>query len=112
MKPARTADGPVGRNGMRGLAYRRNRGQFNGIAAGNTVPGHAVGLPLARFCALGLYFGVSRSIQMNDNSVFATIASPPPPRHDRLSFLPYRSEERRVGKECVCTCRSTWSRYL
>src|SRR3546814_13503512 len=22
-----------------------------------------------------------------------------------------RSEERRVGKECVCTCRSRWSRY-
>src|SRR3546814_13012101 len=22
-----------------------------------------------------------------------------------------RSEERRVGKECVCTCRSRWSQY-
>src|SRR3546814_14211442 len=22
---------------------------------------------------------------------------------------PHRSEERRVGKECVCTCRSRWS---
>src|SRR3546814_16871406 len=25
-------------------------------------------------------------------------------------FIP-RSEERRVGKECVSTCRSRWSRY-
>src|SRR3546814_17467421 len=25
--------------------------------------------------------------------------------------LGYRSEERRVGKECVSTCRSRWSRY-
>src|SRR3546814_2406894 len=25
--------------------------------------------------------------------------------------LPTRSEERRVGKECVCTCRSQWSPY-
>src|SRR3546814_15097566 len=25
--------------------------------------------------------------------------------------LPYRSEERRVGKECVSTCRSRWSPY-
>src|SRR3546814_12109963 len=25
--------------------------------------------------------------------------------------LSYRSEERRVGKECVSTCRSGWSRY-
>src|SRR3546814_13344993 len=24
----------------------------------------------------------------------------------------YRSEERRVGKECVSTCRSRWSPYL
>src|SRR3546814_15685482 len=24
---------------------------------------------------------------------------------------PYRSEERRVGKECVRTCRSRWSPY-
>src|SRR3546814_1074250 len=23
----------------------------------------------------------------------------------------WRSEERRVGKECVCTCRSRWSPY-
>src|SRR3546814_16662627 len=25
--------------------------------------------------------------------------------------LPMRSEERRVGKECVCTCKSRWSPY-
>src|SRR3546814_19154397 len=25
--------------------------------------------------------------------------------------LDYRSEERRVGKECVSTCRSGWTRY-
>src|SRR3546814_15523713 len=24
---------------------------------------------------------------------------------------PFRSEERRVGKECVCTCKSRWSPY-
>src|SRR3546814_10954940 len=27
------------------------------------------------------------------------------------SASPYRSEERRVGKECVSTCRSRWSTY-
>src|SRR3546814_16680109 len=26
-------------------------------------------------------------------------------------YLPDRSEERRVGKECVSTCRSRWSPY-
>src|SRR3546814_16730234 len=31
----------------------------------------------------------------------------------RLTGIPmqYRSEERRVGKECVSTCRSRWSTY-
>src|SRR3546814_13347662 len=29
----------------------------------------------------------------------------------RERFMPYRSEERRVGKECVRTCRSWWSPY-
>src|SRR3546814_20630352 len=29
-----------------------------------------------------------------------------------LINLPARSEERRVGKECVSTCRSRWSPYL
>src|SRR3546814_19151254 len=29
----------------------------------------------------------------------------------RAYFLSWRSEERRVGKECVSTCRSRWSQY-
>src|SRR3546814_10091860 len=28
------------------------------------------------------------------------------------TYGPDRSEERRVGKECVSTCRSRWSQYL
>src|SRR3546814_3208494 len=35
-----------------------------------------------------------------------------PRRPDMLEELPpQRSEERRVGKECVSTCRSRWSQY-
>src|SRR3546814_5074705 len=30
----------------------------------------------------------------------------------RFHVLGHRSEERRVGKECVGTCRSRWSPYL
>src|SRR3546814_13074109 len=29
----------------------------------------------------------------------------------RRRYFPERSEERRVGKECVSTCRSRWSPY-
>src|SRR3546814_12282791 len=32
-------------------------------------------------------------------------------RHDRRVEERTRSEERRVGKECVSTCRSRWSTY-
>src|SRR3546814_19641588 len=35
-------------------------------------------------------------------------ADPPDPEPDRAAP---RSEERRVGKECVSTCRSRWSPY-
>src|SRR3546814_15343621 len=29
----------------------------------------------------------------------------------KMIHVPYSSEERRVGKECVRTCRSRWSQY-
>src|SRR3546814_4977077 len=43
----------------------------------------------------------------------ATDAGRPRPTGDRRGILPgrQRSEERRVGKECVSTCRSRWSPY-
>src|SRR3546814_17172240 len=34
-----------------------------------------------------------------------------PSRNRRLALYRRRSEERRVGKECVSTCRSRWSPY-
>src|SRR3546814_1093077 len=33
----------------------------------------------------------------------------PEPRTGRGDHVAHRSEERRVGKECVSTCRSRWS---
>src|SRR3546814_14952167 len=33
------------------------------------------------------------------------------PRGDTQAFVQSRSEERRVGKECVSKCRSRWSPY-
>src|SRR3546814_6313472 len=35
----------------------------------------------------------------------------PPALKTVLEQIPARSEERRVGKECVSTCRSRWSPY-
>src|SRR3546814_7339100 len=41
----------------------------------------------------------------------ATIVNDGAFEHALHTFLDFRSEERRVGKECVSTCRSRWSRY-
>src|SRR3546814_8773602 len=38
-------------------------------------------------------------------------AASPCARRGRARKSPRRSEERRVGKECVSTCRSRWSPY-
>src|SRR3546814_14445852 len=41
-----------------------------------------------------------------------TSAPPPNEKNDRKKLdAANRSEERRVGKECVSTCRSRWSPY-
>src|SRR3546814_13598971 len=41
----------------------------------------------------------------------ATSARPALTGDDPTAYLKKRSEERRVGKECVSTCRSRWSPY-
>src|SRR3546814_16009279 len=68
-----------------------------------------------------------RCTVMTDNEIIAEDWSPF--KHNRFPFVPIwcyrrkrdnapygairpiRSEERRVGKECVSTCRSRWSTY-
>src|SRR3546814_5161069 len=42
-----------------------------------------------------------------NDSEHTTIAAAPSPIDEHMN----RSEERRVGKECVSTCRSRWSPY-
>src|SRR3546814_15575498 len=60
-------------------------------------------------------------LQVAMNPVITTLG-PVETSHSRLTFaqafnsigvflMVYRSEERRVGKECVSTCRSRWSPY-
>src|SRR3546814_6806405 len=48
--------------------------------------------------------GGERDLQLPDRPVVGH-------RSLRYRLLPARSEERRVGKECVSTCRSRWSPY-
>src|SRR3546814_14154915 len=46
----------------------------------------------------------SAARKLNFETVVTTFLVRRPPK-------PFRSEERRVGKECVSTCRSRWSPY-
>src|SRR3546814_15616371 len=51
-------------------------------------------------------------IREHDSDCFAAIkAKDIVVHHPYESFDVVRSEERRVGKECVSTCRSRWSPY-
>src|SRR3546814_15319502 len=49
------------------------------------------------------------SIRINDQWRVCFLWSETGP--DRVEIVDYRSEERRVGKECVSTCRSRWWQY-
>src|SRR3546814_11780601 len=54
--------------------------------------------------ATGALFDDSRTLS-------ALIGRPTTPLADSVKVALARSEERRVGKECVSTCRSRWSPY-
>src|SRR3546814_5494359 len=63
-------------------------------------------------CSSDLHADVTLSFYepVGDGPVFATLGF----RTDRVdagAVRVWRSEERRVGKECVSTCRSRWSPY-
>src|SRR3546814_968684 len=74
-------------------------------------------LPISHGYQKGLY---SARFANRDGVVrLVRVIGPPQPSHEvqaspRLHTTPagsLRSEERRVGKECVSTCRSRWSPY-
>src|SRR3546814_1985280 len=48
---------------------------------------------------------MAKRVRLDDGREF------PGPQFTRADKSPGRSEERRVGKECVSTCRSRWSPY-
>src|SRR3546814_9424382 len=56
---------------------------------------------------LGLIYGVDVGAD-GDVAITMTLTTPHCPVAESM---PGRSEERRVGKECVSTCRSRWSPY-
>src|SRR3546814_3128372 len=69
-------------------------------------------------CALPIWARIRNLIDANADATLPvsllayTGGSPAAPADARTAGGPvFRSEERRVGKECVSTCRSRWSPY-
>src|SRR3546814_12491695 len=93
---------------QRGVVSPANRGVFAARLAFQTNASNAAGLA-----------GSVSDIQRNDPGFIADRASwlrdnAQSPAARALLAQPHRlsrSEERRVGKECVSTCRSRWSPY-
>src|SRR3546814_7968074 len=61
-------------------------------------------------CALPISLGCSRFVQRQP-SLHRLVVVVCVQRAGGLGCAEGRSEERRVGKECVSTCRSRWSQY-
>src|SRR3546814_11731718 len=95
--------GPADRANLDAVACHRDRYDADARMLGMQWPGtdeciHPVGnLRLAR-----------PDLVTVDHQLVAIDLSAGP---QRCEIGPCRSEERRVGKECVSTCRSRWSRY-
>src|SRR3546814_6171174 len=65
-------------------------------------------------CSSDLLLLLPLSAQANllQHSLVSSLQADPSQSRPPASFRkPWRSEERRVGKECVSTCRSRWSPY-
>src|SRR3546814_15506533 len=66
----------------------------------------------------GVMAGIDRQLRILPPSLRQSITFDPGTEfaaflilREKLGMASYRSEERRVGKECVRTCRSRWSPY-
>src|SRR3546814_21014583 len=77
-----------------------------GVCNGFQVLTEAGLLPGALMRNAGLNF-VCRDVALTVGTSQSAFTS----RYDEGETIRVRSEERRVGKECVSTCRSRWSPY-
>src|SRR3546814_11845147 len=81
------------------------------------VDGHGIAHP--RGLGIASHFGVATGLPSIGVAKKILVGSGSEPHQMRGAYTPLRhnraqlgrSEERRVGKECVSTCRSRWSPY-
>src|SRR3546814_14848844 len=82
-----------------GLIFEQAGDRFGGLARGTAAQAHAYAIELLQLTrARDITF---EQRQQRGSEGFRS----------RLLLQQFRSEERRVGKECVSTCRFRWSPY-
>src|SRR3546814_14232597 len=90
-------------------AYR----SFAGFGLAGTQEGRFTQRPCRQF-DLAIFLSVNRVInRLYDARAYCRVTMPAHQHDVRIAEMvgEMRSEERRVGKECVSTCRSRWSPY-
>src|SRR3546814_12635409 len=107
-------------------ATRKSMGQIQGALVGIGVVLSAVFVPMAFFggsagiiykqFAITIVSAMTLSVIVAlvfTPALCATMLRPSDVDHQqKKGFFGWRSEERRVGKECVSTCRSRWTPYI
>src|SRR3546814_13652815 len=91
-----------------GYAYEKGYRRTMIIAEDYAFPYSQVQGFMSGFCKAGGRVPKKAWVPVGNKDFSSVIASIP---EDVDSLLVVRSEERRVGKECVSTCRSRWSPY-
>src|SRR3546814_15534177 len=76
------------------------------------VSGYAFAFVLSLNEYIVAYMTVGFILETLPNKIFNALRYGYTPTLPSVSIFFVRSEERRVGKECVSTCRSRWSPYL
>src|SRR3546814_17595405 len=101
MNPFRRPSARFGREPKPETPYQRARQEWDDRVGSARVQAHSW-----RLMAFGAVALLALSVTDNLRLRFGAKIVPYVVEVDRL-----RSEERRVGKECVSTCRSRWSPY-
>src|SRR3546814_11151355 len=91
----------------RGIVAERNGGRPNGLPS-SFVRRHGLAAKRRRVLRAFAAGMAQLNPELRDAISFAEIDDP---LERCLVLVSARSEERRVGKECVSTCRSRWSPY-
>src|SRR3546814_17727788 len=80
-------------------------------AGESRVPGVVADLPGGHEEAQGAAVRIGDGVKLRVHAAFGASDQPAKTPFLTRRLDAVRSEERRVGKECVSTCRSRWSRY-